>query len=203
MGSVGGWRGGSEGRWGRWGVGAVGAVGAVSAEGVWAHIGSLKILLKHLQGRPGWWGRWGGWCGGGENGARAAKWGQWQRSRGGSEGGWRRRRVGGQSADGGGDGEGLERGTGQCRRSAENGVGGGVAVSPTFEACYFFLTGRQAKTNPSGFHWRRPSRGRRIIAHPKTVLPRSRLSWRVAVPWTHQYPCHQLRAEGSHVERCQ
>ena len=26
-----------------------------------------------------------------------------------SEGGWRRRRVGGQSADGGGDGEGLER----------------------------------------------------------------------------------------------
>ena len=31
-----------------------------------------------------------------------------------------------------------------------------------FEACYFFLTGRQAKTDPSGFHWRRPSRGRRI-----------------------------------------
>ena len=28
-----------------------------------------------------------------------------------------------------------------------------------FEACYFFLTGRQAKTNPSGFHWRRPKQG--------------------------------------------
>ena len=34
------------------------------------------------------------------------------------------------------------------------GVGGGVAVSPTFEACYFFLTGRQAKTDPSGSHWK-------------------------------------------------
>ena len=42
-------------------MGAVGAVGAVRAEGVWAHIGSL--LLKHLQGRPGWWGRWGGGVG--------------------------------------------------------------------------------------------------------------------------------------------
>ena len=36
-------------------VGAVRAVGAVGAEGaeeVWAHIGSLEILLKHLHGRP-------------------------------------------------------------------------------------------------------------------------------------------------------
>ena len=57
---------------------------------------------------------------------------------------------------------------GQCRRSAEGGVrggvGGGVADS-FFEACYFFLAGRQTKTYPSGFHWRRPSRGRRILVN--------------------------------------
>ena len=76
VGSVGGWRGGGGGggglgtHWkpskkkhlqgrGWWGggggwraVGAVWAVGAVRAEGVWAHIASLYILLKHLQGTP-------------------------------------------------------------------------------------------------------------------------------------------------------
>ena len=50
--SVGGWRGGGEG-------GGVGAVGVVRAEKVWAHIGSLFLLLKHLPGRLGWCGRWG------------------------------------------------------------------------------------------------------------------------------------------------
>ena len=62
-------------------------MGAAGAEGVWAHIGSLEILVKHLQGRPGW-------VGGGVGAVRAVG--------AVSEGGWRRRRVGGQSADGGG-----------------------------------------------------------------------------------------------------
>ena len=99
MGSVGGWR------------------GAGGGGGVWAHIESLQTRQKDWQGRPGKGGGGGvgggggGGGGGGEGGgglgthwkplntsktlARAAR--------------WRRRRVGGQSADGGGDGEGLER----------------------------------------------------------------------------------------------
>ena len=66
--------------------------------------------------------------------------------------------MGGQSADGGGDGESV----GEALKTVwVVGSVRGVAVSPTFEACYFFLT----KTDPSGFHWRRPSRGRRIYIY--------------------------------------
>ena len=35
------------------GVRVVGAVGAAGAEGVWAHIGSLFFLLRHLGGGGG------------------------------------------------------------------------------------------------------------------------------------------------------
>ena len=66
-----------------------------------------------------------------------------------------------------------ERGSVGAENGVGGGVGGGVAVSPTFEACYFFLTGRQAKTDPSGFHWRRPSRGRRIFIVRYTPKPYS------------------------------
>ena len=41
-------------------------------------------------------------------------------------------------------------------------VGGGWRCSQLLKPVNF-LTGRHAKTNPSGFLWRRPSRGRRIL----------------------------------------
>ena len=43
-----------------------------------------------------------------------------------------------------------ERGSVGAENGVGGGVGGGVAVSPTFEACYFFLTGRQTHWKP--FH---------------------------------------------------
>ena len=45
-------------------------VGGVRAEGVWAHIGSLCKTLARAARVVG---SVKGWCGGGENGARAAK----------------------------------------------------------------------------------------------------------------------------------
>ena len=68
----------------------------------------LQILLKHLQGRPGWWG-------GGVGAVRAVG--------AVSDRGWRRRRVGGQSADGGGDGQGTGQEHGKASSTGRGGHG--------------------------------------------------------------------------------